>query len=176
MKEKEKNKVYKLILYCLISTSIIITISLSKYQSTISNENSGKVAIYAMEAYGTEESRDLKIETVGELKLEDSCSYIVTNEVDGQVTDVGVEYKIKITFEQELPEGISINVKDKDGREGAETSTGNSYIFENEEWKFTAGIVQENKITITFTGENTENATSMIMENVKVSVITEQIN
>ena len=34
----------------------------------MSSNNNGKVAIYAMEAYGTEESRDLKIETVGELK------------------------------------------------------------------------------------------------------------
>lgn len=174
-----KISIEKLVFLCLITTIIVTAISLSKYETTVKGNNSAKVAIYAIDSYAQEDSiKDLKIDCAGEndLKLTDGCSYVITNEIDGKITEVAVAYKIKIQLEEELPLGVSIKVSDDNGIEGNVTTLDNCYIFENEAWKFTPGTVQTNNINITFNGENVENATSTIISNVQVSVITEQID
>jgi len=174
-----KISIEKLVFLCIITTIIITTVSLSKFETTINNDNTAKVAIYAIDSYSEGNTdKHLKIDCAGEknLNLAESCTYVITNEINGKVTEVAVAYKIKIEFEEELPLGISIGVKDENGIEANVTTIGNSYIFENEAWKFTPGTLQTNNINITFNGENVKNATSTTISNVQVSVITEQID
>jgi len=87
-----------------------------------------------------------------------------------------VSYKIKVVFSKELPNGLTLEVSDMDGNTGTLTKTENTYIFENDAWVFSPGTEQTNNITLTFTGENNEDATSSDISDVQVSVITEQIN
>ena len=179
MKIKYKIKPQNLIFICLITTIAVTTMSLSKFQSALGGTSNTTVAIYAMNAYAQDNTKgDLLVDCAGEsnLQLTDGYSYVVTNEVQGKVAEVAVKYKIKVEFEDELPTGVTIDVKDENENEGVVTNLGNSYIFENEAWKFAAGTAEQNIITINFNGENIENATSSIISNVQVSVIVEQID
>lgn len=176
---KKKISIEKLVFLCVITTSIVTVISLSKFETARDGSNDAKVAVYAVESYSEKSGiQDLKIDCTGEEEAASraSCSYVITNEVNGEITEVTVAYKVKVEFEDELPQGISIDVKDKEGRETNVTKINNSYIFENDEWEFTPGIVQTNTIVITFKGQNIENATSTTVSNVQVSVIAEQID
>ena len=179
MKKNKDGLMSKLIFLSLITTIIVTTMSLSKYQSTLGGTSNTTVAIYAMAAYTNENTdEDLVVDCAGErnLQLTDGYSYVITNEVQGKVAEVAVKYKIKVEFEDELPTGITIDVTDENGNKGDVTKLDNSYIFENAAWKFTAGVSQQNIITINFNGENIENATSSMISNVQVSVIIEQID
>jgi len=179
MQKNKKNVVSKLIFLSLITTSIVVVISLSKFQSTITSANSAKVALYAIDAYSEANTvEDLMIDCAGteNLKPTASCSYVVTNKYEGKIAEVSVKYAMKVVFEQELPVGVTIAVSDENGREGVVTQTGSTYVFENEEWIFTPGTEQQNILTLTFNGENIAGATSSMISNVQVSVMAEQIN
>lgn len=180
MKQKhKKNLASNLIFYTLITTSIVSILTLAKFQSTTSKNSNAQIAIYAMNAESVDETvGDLNIDCAGDndLQLTDDCSYTVTNNVNGKVTEVSIKYKIKIQLEEELPTGITINVVDKNNIVGKPTKFENAYIFENEEWVFDAGVEGSNTINITFIGENISGATSTMISGVQVSIIAEQID
>lgn len=178
-KGRNKIKPHNLIYIYLVTTIIVTVITLAKFQSTTTNSSKTNIAIYAINAYRNDETkRDLTVDCAGTENTQpiDSCSYVITNKENNKITEVAVKYKIKINLEKELPEGITIKVKDKNENEGNVTKQENSYIYENETWKFPAGQEEQNIITISFQGENKEGETSSTITNVQVSVIVEQID
>ena len=178
--QKNKKGIMSKLLFLTFITGIIITnLTLSKFHSTSNSNDKTQVAIYAVNAYSSDDTvGDLVVDCAGEDNLNPiaSCTYEITNQVDGKTTEVTVGYKVKVDFGDELPTGISIAMEDENGIAGKVTKTGNSYVFENEAWVFTPETAKSNNVTLNFMGENSENATSATISNVQVSVLVEQIN
>lgn len=152
MLKNKENLIPKLIFLLFITTIIATTVTLSSYESIANGNTDIEVAAFVVDATG-DKSNTLEINCNSENR---SATYdiIVTNEKNNCISEVGIEYDLKVVFSPALPEGMNLTLTAGDY---TKTYTGGekTYTFENI-GQFTAGTSQSITNTLTLTGsENT---------------------
>lgn len=148
MMENKKDLMPKLVFLFFITTSIVTTLTLSKYESAMAGSTSAKVAAFVVDAVGNG-GDTLEIDCNQE---NPSVSYdiIVSNKMESSISQVGIKYNVIVEFSEVLPTGMEISLSTDDETitySGGQTN----YVFENV-GQFTASIEENNTHTLTLTG------------------------
>lgn len=144
---KIENLIPKLLYLSIITTIVISTFSLSKFESAIAGTSDVGVATFVINASGND--NNLVIDCNSETPTS-SYSVVVTNKKDSKVSGVSIKYDIVLEFNTALPSGMTIS----DGITTLDTTEDKTtYIFKNV-GNFGAGVEKSNTHTITITGSN----------------------
>jgi len=136
----------KLLYGVLITTVIVTTFSFSKYESSMAVSSDASVAMFVVDATGTE-TDSLTLDCNSDVP---SISYNVnvTNKKDNSISQVAIKYDIVVEFSESLPTGITIS----DGTTTLDSVEGQKTYTFNDVGNFTAGIEKNNVHNITLTG------------------------
>lgn len=147
MFNKLENLIPKLLYLAIITTIVIPTFSLSKFESAIAGSTDVSVASFVIDANGKNE--DLIIDCNAETPTT-SYDVVVTNKKDNKISGVAIKYDIVFEFNTPLPSGITIS-------NGITTLTTNEnqtiYTF-SDVGTLLPGVEDIKIHTITFTGNN----------------------
>lgn len=143
---KIQNLIPKLLYGVIITTIIVTTFSLSKYESAMAGSSDATVAKFIVDATGTD-ADSLTLDCNSDTP---SVNYdvIVTNKKDNSISQVAIKYNIVIEFSESLPTGIIIS----DGTTTINSVDGQTTYTFNDIGNFTAGIEKSNTHTFTLTG------------------------
>ena len=98
MKSEKNFKTHNLIFLCIITTIIIITMSFSKYESTVAGNNVTKVALMANSV-----SMDINLPISGHPGMDFIiCPIVITNKEEDKVCEVSQKYTIEIETQEYL--------------------------------------------------------------------------
>lgn len=145
---KIQNSIPKLMYFVIITTIIVTTFSLSKYESAIAVSSDVTVASFVVNATGSEIDK-LSIDCNSETPTI-SYGVIVSNQKDNSISQVAIKYDLIVEFSEGLPTGITIS----DGTTILNSVDGQtSYVF-SDIGNFNAGVEKSNTHTITLNGSN----------------------
>lgn len=145
---KIQNSIPKLMYFVIITTIIVTTFSLSKYESAIAGSSDVTVASFVFNATGSDKD-SLSIDCNSDAPTI-SYDVIVSNQKDNSISQVAIKYDIIVEFSEPLPTGITIS----DGTTILNSVDGQiTYIF-SDVGNFNAGIEKNNTHTITLNGSN----------------------
>jgi len=145
---KIQNSIPKLMYFVIITTIIVTTFSLSKYESAIAGSSDVTVASFVVNANGNQQD----ILSIDCNSTTPSASYdiVVTNKKDNSISQVAIKYDIVVEFSKPLPTGMVLS----DGITIINTVDGQTtYVF-SDVGNFSANIEKNNTHTITLTGSN----------------------
>lgn len=147
MFNKLENLIPKLLYLTIITTIVISTFSLSKFESAIAGSTDVSVASFVIDASGKNE--DLIIDCNTETPIT-SYDVVVTNKKDNKISGVAIKYDIVLEFNTPLPSGITIS----NGITALTTNENQTiYTFSNV-GTLLSGVEDIKTHTITFTGNN----------------------
>lgn len=131
MQKSKQFLIPKLIFLCCITTSIVTTLTLSKYQTIIESSDNARVAMFVVEAFGSDID-NFEIDCNAEIPIA-TYDITVTNAKNSVVSEVAIKYDIIVEFSTALPNEMTISI-DNETYSGGQTT----YIFEDI-GNFTAG-------------------------------------
>lgn len=170
MKNNSQSFLPKFIFLCIITTSIVTTMSFSKYQSTIAGtSNTATVSrpiLNVTLAENQEESLKINCNTD-----ETSANYsiVVSNKENNVISEVSLKYDIILTLPSAAPEGLTIKIDDNDA-----IQNGNTYTIENA-GQFSPSSSGENTHTFTFKADP-DVIRDCSLEDITITVYAEQID
>lgn len=145
---KIQNLIPKLIFSVLITTIIVSTFSLSRFQTAKAGASDVSVAYFIVSATGSEEDK-LTLDCNSNNPIV-SYDVVVTNKKDNSISGVTIKYDVVVEFSEALPSGITIS----DGKTTLNSVEGqNIYLF-NDIGNFSAGLEKSNTHTITLAGSS----------------------
>lgn len=145
---KIQNSIPKLMYFVIITTIIVTTFSLSKYESAIAGSSDVTVASFVVNATGSDKD-SLSIDCNSDAPTI-SYDVIVSNKKDNSISQVAIKYNIVVEFSESLPTGITIS----DGTTILNSVDGQTtYIF-SDVGNFNVGTEKNNTHTITLNGSN----------------------
>ena len=145
---KIQNSIPKLMYFVFITTIIVTTFSLSKYESSIAGSSEVPVASFVVNATGSD--KDLLFIDCNSDTPTISYDVIVLNKKDNSISQVAIKYDIVVEFGESLPTGLTLS----DGTSSIQTEEGKTtYVF-SDAGNFYASVEKSNTHTITLTGSN----------------------
>lgn len=145
---KMQNLIPKLLFSVLITTVVVTTFSLSKYESAMAGSSNVTVASFIINSTGSELD-NLSIDCNSDSPIA-SYDVVVTNKKDNTISQVAIKYDIVVEFSKALPTGLTIS----DGTTTIDSVDGQtSYVF-SDIGNFSADVEKSNTHTITLTGSN----------------------
>ena len=155
------------VLLCLTVMSVWGTSRLyARYSTSASGSDGARVAKFAVSAAPSQgQSTDFGMVT-GE---NSSADYVFTVTGNSEVT---VKYDVVVTFPAEL-KGVNLTLKNGDNVVPAKTSDNMIFTYVNV-GEFSAGTVQTDSLTLTFT--TTDTATDAAWNGIKIDVYAEQVD
>ena len=145
---KMQNLIPKLMYFVIITTIIVTTFSLSKYESAIAGTSDVTVASFVVDATGNDVS-DLSLDCNSDTPTT-SYDIVVTNKKDNSISQVAIKYDLVVEFSESLPTGITIS----DGTTILSSVDGQTTYMFSDVGDFSAGIEKSNTHTITITGSD----------------------
>ena len=157
---------------CMIATITILSTgtTLSKMVSTAAGSSSAQVAAFIVEANGSKQ--ELLTVDCNSNTANAAYSLSVTNEKNGKVSEVSIKYNIIVTLPEALPNGVTVKVGDKAGTLSADKKT---YTFADV-GTFPAGIKATHNCTLLFEADTNLVEDEYLIENIQVSIHTEQVD
>ncbi|MBR6689459.1 MAG: hypothetical protein IKL68_05535 [Clostridia bacterium] len=170
MNNKYQRFLPKLIFMCLITTSIVTTLSFSKYQTTVTGKSTNaRVSVPRLSVALAEKQEDsLVIDCNTNIKSV-NYSIIVSNKEKENISEVSLEYDIIITLPVEVASGLTVKV---DGKET--TRNKNKYTI-SKAGNFKPSTSRSQTHTLTFEA-NPDVIRNCELNNIKVTVYAEQID
>ena len=160
----------KLIFLCIITTSIVTTLSFSKYQSTGSAiSNTARVSKPVLSVRLAENQKESLLIDCNTDDTSISYNIVVSNTESNITSEVSLKYDVILTLPSTAPEGLTIKIDDKDA-----DKKGNTYTIHNA-GQFSPSATNENKHTLTFQA-NPDIIRNCNLENIKITVYAEQID
>ncbi len=172
----KKDLLAKVVFMFFITTSLVTTFTLSKYQSTVAGTNSANAAGFVVEVSSLpESSKDMVLDCMNNYNPMPSVDYKIkvsnTNDKN-KTSQVGCKYSIIITLPEALPEGIDLSVSDAEKAEVSEDKK--TYTFKSKN-VFLPGISKEYTNIITFSASE-EVIGNHELNDISINVISEQID
>lgn len=172
MKNNSQSFLPKFIFLCIITTSIVTTLSLSKYQSTIAGtSNVATVSRPILNVALAENQKESLQIDCNEDETSTSYSIVVSNKENDIISEVSLKYDITITFppEAEVPDGLTLKIDNKNL-----SKSGNTYTIKNI-GQFSPSYANENTHTLTFKADPNI-IRSCSFEDITITVYAEQID
>ena len=145
---KMQNLIPKLVFSVLITTIIVSTFSLSKFQTAKAGASDVTVASFVINATGNDVDK-LSLDC-NENNPTVSYDVVVTNKKDDSISQVAIKYDIVVEFSKPLPTGLTLS----DGTTSIDLIDGQTtYVFSDID-NFSAGVEKSNTHTITLNGSN----------------------
>lgn len=169
MKKNKQSFIPKLIFLYIITTSIVTTLSFSKYQTTVLGTNTVRVSKPVLNVEFDENQK--KSQTI-DCNIENTVvnyNIIISNSNNNNISEVSLGYDVIITLPIEDVDGLSIEI---DGIKA--TKEKNRYTIKNV-GEFTPGQKSEHKHILTFKADS-EVIRSCNLNNAKITVYAEQID
>ena len=170
MRRNKQSFMPKFIFLCIITTSIVTTFSLSKYQSTLTGSTgTSSIAIPILNVTLAEnQEENLKIDCNTD---ETSANYeiIVSNKKNNLTSEVSLKYDLILTLLSTAPDGLTIKIDNQ-----TPTKNGNTYTISNI-GQFNSSTQSENTHTLTFEADP-DVIRNCNLENITVTVYAEQID
>ena len=145
---KIQNSIPKLMYFVIITTIIVTTFSLSKYESAMAGSSSVNVASFVVNATGSDKD-SLSIDCNSDTPII-SYDVIVSNKKDNSISQVAIKYDIVVEFSQPLPTGLTLT----DGTTSIDSIDGETNYMFSDVGNFSAGVEKSNTHTITLIGSN----------------------
>ena len=160
----------KLIFLCIITTSIVTTLSFSKYQSTgIGNSSSARASKPVLNVAFAENQQESLVIDCNTDKTNVTYNIVVSNTESNVTSEVSLKYDVILTLPTTAPTGLTIKIDGKDA-----TKKGNTYTIENA-GQFSPSTANEKTHTLTFEADP-EIIRNCNLENAKITVYAEQID
>ncbi len=145
-------------------------VSFAKNLSSSSGGDNARVSVLIMDARGSS-SDNLTIDC-GQGFTKTSYNLAVTNTKDGKTAELSFKYDVIVTFNEALPEGVSISVDKINGTVSSDRKT----VTISDVGRFAAGISETREHTMVFSVVNASFLLhDYVFENINVSVRAEQI-
>ena len=145
---KMQNLIPKLMYFTIVTTIIVTTFSLSRFESAQAGSIDAKVALFVVNATGSDQD-SMSIDCNSDNPTT-SYDIVVTNKKDNAISEVAINYDIVVEFSDSLPSGITLTL----GNRTINTTDENKiYKFSNV-GSFDANVEKSNNHTITITGSN----------------------
>lgn len=148
MISKIQNLIPKLMYFVIITTIIVTTFSLSRFESAKAGSIDAKVALFVVNATGSDKD-SMSIDCNSDNPTT-SYDIVVTNKKDNAISEVAINYDIVVEFSNSLPSGISLTLSNKT----IETTDENKIYKFSDIGSFDANIEKSNNHTITIAGSN----------------------
>lgn len=174
--KNRKDLLPKVVFLFFITTSLVTTFTLSKYQSTVAGVNSASAAGFIVEVTSLpESSKDMVLDCMNNYNPMPIAEYKIkvsnTNDKN-KTSQVGCKYSIIITLPEALPEGIELSVSDAE--KAGVTENNKVYTFKSKN-VFSPGVSEEYTNIITFyASENIIGHHEL--KGISINVISEQID
>lgn len=170
MKNNSQSFLPKFLFLYIITTSIVTTLSLSKYQSTVAGtSNTVRVSrpiLNVALAENQEESLVIDCNTDNTSVI---YSIIVSNKENNIISEVSLNYDITLTLPSNIPDGLTIKIDNNDA-----IQNGNTYTIENA-GQFTPNSEVQNTHTLTFEADP-DIIRNCNFEDIIITVYAEQID
>ena len=138
MKSEKILKAHNLIFLCIITTIVIITMSFSKYESTVAGNNVTKVALMANSV-----SMDINLPISGYPGMEFViCPIVITNKIEDKICEVSQKYTIEIETQENLNIPLTFELY-KDQYCTEIMGCDENGIYSEDEFFFNAGVEDE---------------------------------
>lgn len=170
MRNNSQSFLPKFIFLCIITTSIVTTMSFSKYQSTIAGtSNTARVSRPILNVTLAEnQEKSLQIDC-NEDDTSVNYSIVVSNKENNVISEVSLKYDISVTFQSEVPDGLTLKIDNKDL-----SKNGNTYTIKNI-GQFSPSTINENTHTLTFEADP-DIVRNCNLEDITITVHAEQID
>lgn len=169
MNKSRQGLMPKLIFLAIITTSIVTTLSFSKYKTTVLSTNTARVSKPVLNVeFAENQKKSQKIDCNTE-NTTVNYNIIVSNTDTYSTTDVSLKYDVIITLPTEITEGLSVDIDGKSATKDKNTYTVKSL------GKFTPNEKIENTHSLTFKA-NSEVIRSCNLKDAKIIVYAEQID
>ena len=174
--KNKKDLLPKVVFLFFITTSLVTTFTLSKYQSTVAGTNGVNAAGFVVEVSSLPEStKNMVLDCMNNYNPMPVAEYKIkvsnTNDKN-KTSQVGCKYSIIITLPEALPEGIDLSIS---GAEEAGVSEDKKvYTFKSEN-VFSPGISEEFTNIITFSASE-DIIGYHELKDISINVISEQID
>lgn len=145
---KMQNLIPKLVFSVFITTIIVSTFSLSRFQAAKAGASDVTVASFVINATGSDVDK-LALDCNSDNPIV-SYDVVVTNKKDNSISGVAIKYDIAVEFSEELPIGITIS----DGTKTLNSVEGQTTYLFSDIGNFNAGVEKSNTHTITLSGSN----------------------
>lgn len=155
----------------LISFAFINSTAIAKWSSARAGGDSVSVALFAVDATAIT-AGNLSIDCGADVNVA-SYQFVVTNQKDGNTSQVAVGYDVKVVLPSELPEGVTMVV---DGIAGAKAEDGLTYTFSSDDWSFAAGVDGSKIHTLVFAADPDAFDVDVSISAINISVVAEQLN
>ena len=175
MRKNRRSLMPNLIFLCLITTSIATTSTMSRYKYSTAGNSGADVAVFVAKANSVEGNPEtITLDCKNSTTNFPSAEYevTVTNTNNNKISEVGMKYSIVVTSPTTLPEWITITVSDAEL--GVSSDDNRVYTFKSNN-TFLPGVSATYTSTITFSANNNLIG-NHTLEDIKISVVTEQIN
>lgn len=174
--KNKKDLLPKVVFLFLITTSLVTTFTLSKYQSTVAGTNSANAAGFIVEVSSLpESSKDMVLDCMNNYNPMPSVDYKIkvsnTNNKN-KTSQVGCKYSIIVSLPEALPDGIELSISDAEKAEVSEDKK--TYTFKSKN-VFLPGIIGEYTNIITFSASE-EVIGNHELNDISINVISEQID
>lgn len=169
MKKSRRSLMPKLIFLSIITTSIVTTLSFSKYQTTVSSINTARISKPIINVEFTENQKQSQIIDCNTENTTVNYNIIVRNNDSENTSEVSLKYDVIITLPIEVSEGLLVEVDGKSATKDKNTYTVKSL------GNFTPNEKIENTHTLTFKA-NSEVIRSCNLKDAKITVYAEQID
>ena len=170
MRRNKQSFMPKFIFLCIITTSIVTTFSLSKYQSTLTGSTgTSSIAIPILNVTLAEnQEQNLKIDCNTDCT---NANYeILVSNIENNITsEVSLKYDIIVTLPSTAPDGLTIKIDNK-----APTQNGNTYTISNI-GQFNSSTQSQNTHTLTFEADP-DVIRDCNFEDISITVYAEQID
>jgi len=170
MRNNSQSFLPKFIFLCIITTSIVTTMSFSKYQSTIAGtSNTARVSRPILNVSLAENQEESLQINCNEDDTSTNYSIVVTNKENNVISEVSLKYDLILTLPTTTPNGLDIKIDNK-----AATQNKNTYTIKNA-GQFSPSATNENTHTLTFEADP-DIVRNCNLENITITVHAEQID
>lgn len=176
MLKNKKDLLPKLIFLFFITTSLVSTLSMAKFQSTVAGVNSANAAAFVVQVTSLpENSNEIVLDCKNNYNPMPIAEYKIKvsnkNKIN-KISQVGCKYSIIVTLPEMLPEGVEMTVSDTEDVVISENKL--EYTFKSRNI-FLPSVASEYINIIKFSAN--ENVTGYHnLKNINIKVVSEQID
>ena len=159
--------------FLLVAALAFTGASFASYKTEAASSDSARVARFVVTAIPeTNQSENLTLDSSNPRA---EYRFMVSNNDGGKVNETATKYSIVVTLPAALPNGVTMKLtRGTDTTAIANTQSGNTYTFSDDNMLFSAADARSDIYTLTFAAQSS--AESDTLEGIKITVNAEQVD
>lgn len=159
--------------FLLVAALAFTGASFASYKTETSVSDSARVARFVVTA--TPEANQSENLTLDSTKPSAAYTFTVSNNEGDKVNETATRYSVAVKLPQALPTGVTMKLtRGTDTTAIANTQSGNTYTFSDDNMLFSAADARSDIYTLTFAAQSS--AESDTLEGIKITVNAEQVD